>query len=195
MSDPRLAAYQDAADAIRTHLLFDEPASLLDHWLSIWDDPLDILPERTNLDPISIIHALPHVFVIEKENDSGRLHYRLAGEGINNRYETGIIGKFLDEITEPDIRDRVHAYFNACIDYPAIVLLSGILFAERDKPSYGERLLLPIQDNSMGCFGILGITMQSHVFPDAETAYEASKRILRIAPLSTGILDETEAPS
>lgn len=195
MADPRYAMFREAADAIKSHLLFDEPKSLLDHWLSLWPDPPNALPERTDLDPISIIRALPHVFVIDKLPDSGRLHYRLAGEGINSRYESGIIGKHLDEITPPEIQDRVNAYFNACIDLPAVVLLSGILFAERDNPAYGERLLLPIRDESTGHFGLIGITIQSHVFPDAESAYESSKRVLRIASLSDGTLKESDVPA
>ncbi len=141
------------------------------------------LPERKSIDPLALVRALPHVFVIELEPESQRLRYRLAGEEVNGRYERSILGRYLDEITPAASVERVDAYFRACATRPAIVLLSGILFAERPEPGFGERLLLPVQDTANGRRGLFGITYQRQLFPDVETARKQSNRRLHIYPL------------
>jgi hypothetical protein len=189
----RLAAWPAAVAALRPHLLFDETVKVLETWSAMWPDPPVAPPERRLIDPLAMIGSLPHVFVIRVEPETGALRYRLAGEAINSRYETGIIGLTLADITPTDALARVDGYFRICPDRPAAVLVSGLLFAERDTPGYGERLLLPIKDTDVGTVGILGITYQSRLFPDSATARSRAERTLRVFPLDGGPMEETDA--
>lgn len=192
MSTP-LAGWRATVDVLRPHLLFSESLQVLDAWIDLWPDPPATPPERRLIDPLAMLEALPHVFVIRVEPDTGALRYRLAGEAINSRYESGIIGQTLADITPEDSLPRVDAYFRACPERPAAILLSGLLFAERDTPGYGERLLLPIHDAEVGTNGILGITYQSRLFPDAATARSRAQRTLRIFPLDGAPSEESSA--
>jgi len=187
------SSYRDAAHAIREHLLFPETRELLEVWLSLWEEPANLLPDRKTIDPTVMPGLLPRIFIIERVNETDRLLYRLAGEEINRRYDYGLIGKHLDEITPADALARVDAYFRQTFLRPGVLLLSGILFSERDKPGYGERLLLPICDPATERPGILGMTFQSRLFPDAATAQAETNRTLYTAPLDTGILEEADA--
>lgn len=186
-------AYAQAAEAIRTHLLFPETRQLLDVWLTLWEAGMQGLPDRRKIDPTVMPRLLPRIFILERTNEENRLKYRLAGEEINRRYDYGLIGKHLDEITPADALPRIESYFRATFEQPAIILLSGILFSEREKPGYGERLLLPICDPSSDRPGILGMTYQKQLFPDADAARASSNRTLYTADLATGELEQADA--
>lgn len=181
-------------DALSGFIRFPETSLVLSHWRELSAQSEDRVPERRHVDPISMIDALPFIFIMEVEPGTGRMKYRLAGERINARYDHGIIGKYLDEITPSDTIARVQAYFDICPNRPAAVLLSGILYSEKERPGYGERLLLPLKDEKSGTRGLLGLTLQSSLFPDSYAAEEQGERMLRIAPLNGGRLEERKAP-
>lgn len=184
------ASWHAAVEAIREHLLFDASHRLLDHWVDVTTPGSS--PDRRDIDPICLTGALEHLFLVDLIPEGRRLQYRLAGEEINSRYETSIVGRHLDEITPPDAMERVLGYFRACPERQAIVLLSGILFAEREHPSYGERLLLPLKDREDDTVGLIGITRQSEVFPSKASAQARAKRTLRIAPLDGSPIEEVD---
>lgn len=184
----------NALDALSAYLKFPESHQVLTHWRALSAKTDDGIPERQDIDPISMIESLPYIFIMEVETDTGRMKYRLAGERISNRHDHGIIGKYLDEITPSDTIARVQAYFDICPNRPAAILLTGVLYSEQDKPGYGERLLLPLKDSKSGTKGLIGHTFQSSLFPDAFAAKEQGERILRIAPLAGGPLEERKAP-
>lgn len=175
-----------AFDATQAELSNEQCILLLTHWGSLWPNETPMVPDRKDIDPIAFTTALPHVFLIELDREADRLRYRLAGEEINTRYQNGIVGKYLDEITPAEALPRVNAYFRACIDRPALVLLKGILFGERAQPGMGERLLLPLNDSRNDSKGLIGITLQKYSFPDIQTARSQTPRMLHIYPLDGG---------
>ncbi|MDF1748877.1 MAG: PAS domain-containing protein [Alphaproteobacteria bacterium] len=181
--DREFPLWKSVIRAVRSELSYTQSKLLLSHWDSLWREDAPTLPERQALDPLAFIAALPHVFMIEQASQSDRLRYRLAGEEICSRYQGGIIGKYLDEITPKDALPQINAYFQACLDRPAPVLLKGILFSERPQPGMGERLLLPLQDKKSGRQGLIGITLQKFSFPDPKTAREQSPRMLHVFPM------------
>lgn len=187
------SGYREAAAQIRETLLFDETRLLLDAWLDLWTDPPETLPTRQAIDPTRMSKLLSRVYVMEHVAETGRLRYRIAGEEVNRRYDYSLIGKHLDEITDAASLPRIDAYFRATYETPAVVLLSGILFSERDMPGYGERLLMPIRDAVSGQPGILGMTYQKSLFPDAATARAEANRTLRVASLATGAVEKSDA--
>jgi hypothetical protein len=175
--------WKTAFDAARAELSNEQCILLLTHWGSLWQDDNPIVPYRRAINPVAFTSALPHVFLIEADHETDRLRYRLAGEEINSRYQNGIVGKYLDDITPADALPQVNAYFRTCIERPSLVLLKGILFGERAQPGMGERLLLPLRDNKSNRLGLIGITIQKFSFPDIHTARSQIPRILHIYPL------------
>lgn len=182
--------WHTALEAIEPHILFEASKKVLSHWKNI--APPGGIPDRRDVDPLAMSGALEHVFLVDLIPETRRLRYRLAGDEINSRYENSIVGRYLDEITPIDALERVETYFRACPERQAIVLLSGILFAERDRPGYGERLLLPLACRDTGERGLIGITRQSQAFPDHASAEARAKRTLRIAPLYGGAMEQID---
>ena len=184
--------WKTAFDGVKAELSNEQCILLLSHWGSLWQDETPRIPDRRAVDPIAFTTALPHVFLIEAEPATDRLRYRLAGEEINSRYQNGIIGRYLDEITPAEALPRVNVYFRDCIERPSLVLLKGILFGERPQPAMGERLLMPLQDHSNNRLGLIGITLQKFSFPDIQTARRQTPRMLHVYPLDGSPAEITE---
>ena len=154
-----LANWRDAADRARALIHTPQCHCVLDHWLAVGQ--ADLPPSRRNLDPLEMRSALEHIFLIELE-EGGDMRYRLAGERIQARHPGGIMGKTLADITDGEMRDKILRYCRQCMFEPAIIVVTGMIYHEWDRPGYGERLLLPLLDRITGTRGILGITVQEY---------------------------------
>ena len=149
------------------------------------------LPGRRELQPDSMPRLLADIWLMDCEPQSFRLRYRLVGENIRARYTFPLTGRYLDETLVPEARDRVLGYFNACVEKPAVCLVVGRLYHERDKPGYGERLLLPLLDPSGTAEGLIGITLCKQMFGSRTQAEERAKRITAVLPLDGSPISET----
>lgn len=181
-----IGRWPEAADRAAALLKFPETRMALDHWVSIGDaiNP----PSRWRLDPIAMAKSLPKVFLMALDGDT--LTYVLAGDDVSAKYNYELRGKTLEDIVDPEAYPGVAAYFLKCVKQPAIMLLSGRLFQERDQPGFGERLLLPLFEEGEEMFqfgtrttGLLGVTVQKREFVDQRAAYRKSRRILYTVPL------------
>lgn len=179
--------WDQVISGVRPHLKFSASERLLDYWVSISSPGTP--PDRRDIDPLALTGSLKHVFVIDLVQETQRLRYRVAGEQIEGRYEQSLVGRYLDEITGGDSRERVQAYVRACPERQAIVLLSGVLFAERATLAHGERLLLPLIDRDTAERSLIGLTSQT----DSPVPIRPSTdRILRIAQLDGAPIEVLE---
>lgn len=154
---------------------------LLNAWLAAGSD--DRPPGRSDLAPESMPRILSDVWLMDYLPQAARLRYRLVGENIGARYDFPLSGTFLDETLAPEARNTVLSYFHACVERPAICLVVGRLYHEWQRPSYGERLLLPLLDEDGTPEGLVGITICKQTFSSRPVAEERSKRITCILPL------------
>ena len=184
--------WRTAVETALSHLTFPETRDVLTYWAQLRAAAGSELPDRNDIDPIEIRHTLPHVYLMELEPETGRLLYRLAGDEINSRYKQSINGKYLDELTLPSAIDRVQGYFERCMRDPAIIQITGILYAEHDAPGFGERLVLPLRISKRDTFGVLGVTLQVRQFPNALAAQEGYRQLRRTISLETGAVDITD---
>ncbi len=162
---------------------------VLDHWCAISQDRP---ARRAAFDPLEIAPCLSRVYLMTWHPADRELCYELAGEEVEAKYGFSVRGKNLSELVDTSAYDNVSAYFTACIERPAIVILSGRLFQEQEKPGLGERLLLPLfsdgpgepVDNCVTASHLVGLTVQRREFVDREEAFRNSKRLLHIVPLN-----------
>lgn len=187
----------DTVHHLMEHISFPETKVLLDYWHTLVDQMSMEPPDRGQIDPLSFLSALPYVYIACKSEDNGRICYELSGEEINRYYGHSLKGRCLDEITPDTALDRVSSYFSHCMESPAITLITGVLFAERENPGYGERLLLPLVDNRSGFRALIGLTRQEYQFKDKDEAFQASKRVSHTYSLKDQTLEtaEFDAPS
>lgn len=154
---------------------------LLNAWLAAGNDSRP--PARNELRPEAMPRVLADVWLMDYVPEQARLRYRLVGENIRARYDSPLSGRFLDETLAPEARDTVLSYFLACVERPAISLVVGRLYHEWQRPSYGERLLLPLLDDDGRAQGLAGITICKQTFPSRVVAEERARRITCILPL------------
>ena len=150
--DVALALSIDDMDHVRNEKL----RRLLGYWFSLRKS--GPLPAQADIDPVDFAYVLSDVWLCDYLPDSDRFQYRLMGERVRDRYESGVRGKFLDTITDAKTLPRVHGYFRKCVDLPSIVHVQGMIYSELDRPARGERLMLPFTDEDDRPTFILGAT-------------------------------------
>lgn len=155
--------------------------AVLAHWAKL---AADGPPTRAALDPLAMPGALPLIWMMDYDRGHGRFVYRLIGETIRDGYDRPLIGVGLDQIVPPRDYARVERYFRDCVEKPAIVVITGRLYEERERPGEGDRVLLPLFGPAGQANGILGCTLVEHLFPTRNQAFENAKRRILTLPLS-----------
>ena len=147
--------------AIRNELsnLAAEIAAVLDHWLELFTQS-GAIPDRRAFSPEAMSTALPHVWLCDFSRSEDRFKYRLGGEQVVASLGGLLRGRYLDEVTDPETYPRVHDYYRRCVDLPAVLLISGRIYAEQSRVANGERLMLPYVDGSDSVAGIIGATFR-----------------------------------
>jgi hypothetical protein len=133
---------------------------LLSYWLASRAGA--VTPETSAIDPVSFPFALALVWLCSVEENPRDFRYHLVGEHVRVAYDRNPRSRSLRDVTDPGVVERVIGYFNRAVDEPAVVHVSGRLYAESLRPARGERLLLPFSDPSTGrVTRILGATAHS----------------------------------
>ncbi len=175
-------SWQAASDMAERCLEHRETRRLLDYWRSLGNATRP--PRRADLEPEQMARELADIWLMDYVPDGSRLRYRLVGDRIRQRYERAVVGRYLDEVVEPEAYPQVARYFLACPELPAITMLSGRLYQEWPKPAFGERLLLPLFADDGAAEAIIGITICKKTYSDREEAAQEARRVMRILPLN-----------
>lgn len=181
-------SWRKAAVRAAQFLTCDESRVLLNHWRGLGQ--LSHPPGRRHLDPAQLGAARTHVWLMDFAPEERQLYYREIGAEAASRYSENLIGKYLQEIVEPEAYPRVASYFLACVEMPAISIVSGRLFHEWPRPWFGERLLLPLFDEQGHAEGLVGIVNCRKTSLDKAEAERTTERHIRIIPLEGGEIIE-----
>lgn len=168
--------WEDAASAASELIEYDRVRLVFDHWRSLWAG--EGLPRRSAIEPTEIGAALAQVYVMDYDPADRSLRYRLIGEEVRTGYAKPVKGKRLSEIVRPEAYAGVASYFLACAELPAITMLTGRLYQERNMPAYGQRLLLPLVDEGGRGEALLGLTYCERFYDSlAQARLEADRRV------------------
>ncbi len=181
---PNSDSWRVAANEAARCLEYPETRRLLDYWRDLGDAAWP--PRRADLEPERMARVLTHIWLMDYLPDGGRLRYRLIGDQVRQRYEKAVVGKYLDEVVEPEAYPRVARYFLACPQMPAITMRTGRLYQEWPRPEFGERLLLPLFSDDGAAEAVIGITICKKTYGDREAAEQETGRVMRILPLDGG---------
>lgn len=175
----------DAASVIRkikTQIASMSPAieTVFQHWADLVTREGRI-PDRRAISPDAMATALPHVWLCDFEVENDRFRYRLGGEHVTSSLGSGVRDRYLDELTDAAVYPRVHAYFRKCVDLPAVLHVSGRIYAEQSRVAIGERIMLPYRDTTGAVAGILGATFRKwsdqESGPDAEPPASSRRHV------------------
>lgn len=119
------------------------------------------MPARADIDPTRIPSLLPFVWLCDHLSDAGRFRYRLMGDHVRHAYRDNVTGRFLDEIEPPKATEDIAYCFRQAVEQPCVVHIDGWLYADTDKPTPGECILLPLASDGARVDMILGATVFS----------------------------------
>lgn len=139
------------------HLRAPDLRRLAAIWCAIRDGAP--VPERRRFDPLSVPRLMPHLWLLAHDPETGRCVYRLAGEEINAVYGGSVKGRELAEVIAPDGLSKVRARVVATLETPALVHVIGRVYLEADRLLVGERLILPLADETGTPRFALGATL------------------------------------
>jgi len=146
------------------HVEDDRIVRLVQFWLAAREGGL--VPTVDRIDPTDFAFALSHVWLCDVVNDdpTGRWRYRIVGDEVRLAHGHNIVGKTLESITDASALPRVENYFAIATDRPAVVHITGRIYAEAEYPARGERIILPFLDPGTGRVGrLLGATFHSYL--------------------------------
>lgn len=139
---------------------------LLTHWLERRGD--SVAPARTAIDPAAILAILPDVWICDFLPAEDRFRMRLAGEEINQVYGGSIRSKYFEDIITPAMLPELNRRYRRVIEVPAILHCSGQIYLASGRSVVGERLVLPLLDESGAVMHAIGASVFERGRPDLD---------------------------
>lgn len=174
---------ETAVSGARSHLACVETISLLDHWARL---AAKGYPRREAIDPVEFVPALPFIWILDYERDTGRFRSRLAGDAVRDLYRKNMTGTYLEDILAPHDFDWANGMFKRSLTAPAILAVRGRIFTHRREPGFGERLALPLFDAEGQGAGLIGVAFRAFDLNASNLPKNAAERLLAVFPLNSG---------
>ena len=139
------------------HVKDERLRRLLRHWLERRGDGLT--PERSAIDPTAIAPILSSIWLCDYLPADRRFRMRLAGEEINQIYGRNVTQCSFEEIIAPALLDDVMRRYRRVVEEPAILHCDGNIYLASNRSEVGERLVLPLCDDSGGMMHAIGASV------------------------------------
>lgn len=117
------------------------------------------LPRREDIEPGDLSDLLPHIFLVDVEEDPRRYRVRLAGSEVVACFGTDMTGKTVDEYDLADERGSILQQYDLAVETrePCYHRHEFWTAAYEHHLNY-ERLLLPLSSNGKQVDKLLGCT-------------------------------------
>jgi hypothetical protein len=130
---------------------------LLRHWLERRGG--GVAPRRSAIDPTAIGPILSSVWMCDYEPADRRFRMRLAGEDINRLYGRNVTQCYFEEIIAPALFSDLVERYRRVVEEPAIMHCGGHIYLASDRSEVGERLVLPLADDSGAIRHVIGASV------------------------------------
>jgi hypothetical protein len=134
--------------------------TLFDFWRAGCHDSAEI-PKLRDLDLMDIYSIAPNIVIIDMEGggDGRRFLWRYAGSGIRHLTGMEITNRYVDEIYDPDAKERCEEiYNNVCETHQPHAWEYSVRVAGYDNSSRDyERLLLPVANDNGETRHLIGL--------------------------------------
>jgi hypothetical protein len=139
------------------HVKDERLRRLLRHWLDCRGGGL--AARRSAIDPTAIGPILSSVWLCDFEPAERRFRMRLAGEEINRLYGRNVTQCSFEEIIEPALLPDVLRRYRRVVAEPAILHCGGHIYLASNRSEVGERLVLPLSDDSDAIMHVIGASV------------------------------------
>lgn len=117
------------------------------------------MPKRSAIDPTAIGPILSSVWMCDYLPDGRRLRMRLVGEDINRLYGRNVTNCMFEEIIAPGLLPELMQRYRRVVEEPAIMHNAGNIYLASDRSEVGERLVLPLADDSGAVRHVIGASV------------------------------------
>ena len=155
---------------------------LLRHWLDCRGDA--VAPRRSAIDATAIAPILAGVWLCDYEPAGRRFRMRLAGETINDLYGRNITQCYFEEIIEPTLLDDMLRRYRRVVEEPAILHCAGHIYLASQRSEVGERLVLPLADESGAIMHVIGASVYKANLPPREGPITRESMVEIFTPLA-----------
>ncbi len=114
---------------------------------------------RSAIDPTAIAPILSSIWLCDYLPADRRFRMRLAGEEINQLYGRNVTQCYFEDIIAPPLLDDVMRRYRRVVEEPAILHCSGHIYLASNRSEVGERLVLPLSDDSGAIMQVIGATV------------------------------------
>jgi hypothetical protein len=128
------------------HVKDERLRRLLRHWLERRGDRL--APLRSAIDPTAIGPILSSVWMCDYLPADRSFRMRLAGEDINRLYGRNVTQCSFEEIIAQPLLTELLRRYRRVVEEPAILHCGGNIYLASNRSEVGERLVLPLCDDS-----------------------------------------------
>ena len=112
-------------------------------------------PERKNVDPTRIRHALSNTFILETRDNSD-FTFRLAGSHLCSAYCRELKGRSFETLWNNRDRDAIKTLIKAVTEDHAVALITFEGTSQSNNKMHFETILLPLRHNGSSTNRILG---------------------------------------
>jgi len=117
------------------------------------------VPLRSSISPVDLRNLLSGVFLYEYDRANRDFQVRLAGNDIRDMVQTVRQGARLDEIFPPEAAAAVRERYAKVCDEVCVMHNIGHVFEKLGGTGQGERLALPLADDSGDVRFLIGATL------------------------------------
>lgn len=116
------------------------------------------LPARIDIDPTEIPRVLPHISLVERDAESGRMRYRLVGSSLVESVGRDPTGRYLDEVYPDFNASPSKSYREQVFDMGKPSHRIGRPSLRFTKDFYSiERLYLPLAEDGRRVDMVMGV--------------------------------------
>jgi hypothetical protein len=168
--------------SVAAYLNKPELLRLFDYWRSLRQGRP--MPSKSDIDPLDIGWALSRIYLMDYRPGEGFI-YRLAGTETASVFgRSNLKGLNLRDVVNPERLPLIESAWMRVVEEHSIVCMSGMVYFGVDRTSVGERLLLPLADESGGAVtGVLGMTVTEWV--TGEVPEEVKQAQIKAIPVDT----------
>jgi len=164
------------------HVKDERLRRLLKHWMACRGDAL--VPKRSVIDPTAISPILASVWMCDYLPEGRRLRMRLVGEDINRLYGRNVTNCMFEEIITPALLPEVLQRYRRCVEEPAVMHNAGNIYLASDRSEVGERLVLPLADDSGAIRHVIGASVYRMELKAGEGPITRESMVNTFTPLS-----------
>jgi hypothetical protein len=139
------------------HVKDERLRRLLQHWMACRGEGL--VPKRSAIDPTAIGPILAGVWMCDYLPADRGFRMRLAGEDINRLYGRNVTQCSFEEIIAPALLPDLLRRYRRVVEEPAVMHCGGHIYLASNRSEVGERLVLPLVDDSGAIRHVIGASV------------------------------------